>query len=116
MSQKSDLIAAAKDAVEQLATLPTPEGDHEGDYVNEYAHKFTPAQGEVFDECVETLASLVRDGAGEPDDKAIRNLRGAGFDVHFNPAQDNPMRNVGSWTLPDGRKVDLSDPDDESQD
>ena len=107
---KSPDIDGVVKALESLREIPRPDGANEGDPINS-----TPVYGRLsseLQECVDEVEQLVSEfllPGGEPQAKALSELKARGYEADLSPDQYEPDLivggvKVGDWTL------DLSEP------
>lgn len=101
-------LAEVVTALDRAAGVTVPEGDFEGDPLNQLGHVLAPTDAAIVDEAVALTQAYVRHGDGEPIRRSLTALTRRGFSVHLNPSQDDPMRLVGQVKVGD-HFIDLSD-------
>ncbi|MBY4897114.1 hypothetical protein [Cupriavidus sp. AU9028] len=98
-------------ALRQIADIPRPAGDNEGDPINSepvFAALSREHQARV-ERAEQLCRAYARDASGEPDRRALNTLSRHGFQAHLGPAQYDPDRLVGSVTSGEWDLV-ISDP------
>lgn len=112
-------LKQARDAAQRLSSKELPYGDNDHLPLN---HPDVLAQmpGDAAKEVCEDsdlIKRYTRSPAGEPDKKAINNLRKAGFDTDLGPDQFNPDMLAGELRLTNDQKIwigdDISSAEDE---
>ena len=114
---KKDVIAA----LQALENIERPDGDNEGDAINSdtvYPY-LSPQQQELVDHAEAVTKEYVRkqgDEGDEPNNRSLTELSKAGYPANLNTDQDDPYRLVGSVTVSDEWKLDVSDSNNQPAD
>ncbi len=114
---KKDVIAALK----ALKNIERPDGDNEGDAINSdtvYPY-LSPQQQELVDHAETVTKEYVRklgNEGDEPNNRSLTELSRAGYTANLNTDQYDPDRLVGSVTVCNEWKLDVSDSNNQPTD
>lgn len=114
---KKDVIAA----LQALENIERPQGDNEEDAINSKAvyPYLSTQQQELVEHAENVVKKYVRkpgDEGDEPNSRSLTELNNAGYRVNLNTDQYDPSRLVGSVTVGDKWKLDVSDPNSQTTD
>ena len=99
-------IHDVRDALNALLSIRRPEGDNEGEPINDPSvyDLLSPSDQDCVDHAYSTVRSYVLHGDDEVNNRAVTTIRNSGYQINIGPDQYDPMRiagsvTVGEWTL-----------------
>ena len=104
-------IKNVRQALDDIKDIERPDGDNEGYSINSPAvyNYLSFDDQEKVDKVVEIISDYVRQSDGQPNNRAITELKKNGFQAYLNQDQYDPYRYVGIVRM-DEWDIDISDP------